>query len=177
MKSAAIIYHYFPSKEDLFQACLERVTAFDMLRQVLTANQDDPPDVYLRRAGLTYLQLVRDQHLVRLIVVVFSSFQSHPEVPPIALRRIIPSLFVPLLAYLRHQAELATLRPVEPFSAVIQFFGPLVFRVVSASFVSDGSIWPVATVSDEEFVENLVRNFLDGARRRDAVPPAEGHSP
>jgi AcrR family transcriptional regulator len=53
MKSAALIYHYFPGKESLFQACLERVSAFDTMRSLLEEHQDDPPDVYLRRAGRT----------------------------------------------------------------------------------------------------------------------------
>ena len=55
MKSAGIIYHYFPSKEDLFQACLERVSAFDTMRETLATNLDDPPDIFLRKVGRAYL--------------------------------------------------------------------------------------------------------------------------
>ena len=109
MKSAGIIYHYFPSKEDLFQACLEQVSAFDTMRDTVAANQDDPPDIFLRKVGQTYLAMMRaDQRLVRLFLLVFSSVHSHPELPPLALRRVVPAFIQPLFAYLQGQVDLLT---------------------------------------------------------------------
>jgi AcrR family transcriptional regulator len=174
MRSAALIYHYFPSKEDLFQACLERVSAFDTMRDILEARQDDPPDIFLRQVGRTYLGLMReDERLAKLALMVFSSFQSHPEVPPLALRRVIPALFLPLVAYFQRQAELGALRPLPPLTTVMQFFSPLVFRAVSMRLAS--TIWPVPVDSDEAYIDNLVQIFLDGARRRDGAMPPDSH--
>ena len=176
MKSAALIYHYFPSKESLFQACLERVSAFDTMRALLEAHQDDPPDVYLRRVGRAYLGLMRDdERLAKLALMVFSAIQSHPELPPLVLRRVIPALFLPLATYLQRQAELGALRPLPTLSTVMQFFSPLVFRAVT-NHLPPG-VWPVPVESDEDYIENLVRIFLDGVRRREsAIPPEGGHS-
>ena len=132
MKSAGIIYHYFPSKEELFQACLERVSAFDTMRDTVAANLDDPPDLFLRKVGRTYLTMMReDQRLVRLFLLVISSVHSHPELPPLALRRVVPAFIQPLFAYLQGQVELGALRPLPPISAGLQFFGPLVIRAIT----------------------------------------------
>lgn len=176
MKSGGIIYHYFDSKEDLFQACLERVSAFDAMHNVLSANQDDPPDLFLRKVGRAYLEQMRaDRRLIKLVLMVFSAFQSHPELPPLAVRRVMPTLILPLFAYFQRQVDAGVLRPLPPLSVGQQFFGPLVLRVITSHLL--GAILPLPPISDEVFVENLVRTFLDGARRHgDALPPEGGHS-
>jgi hypothetical protein len=114
-----------------------------------------------------------DERLAKLALMVFSSFQSHPEVPPLALRRVIPALFLPLVAYFQRQAELGALRPLPPLTTVMQFFSPLVFRAVSMRLAS--TIWPVPVDSDEAYIDNLVQIFLDGARRRDGAMPPDSH--
>jgi AcrR family transcriptional regulator len=173
MKSAGIIYHYFPSKEDLFQACLEHVSAFDTMRDTVTANQDDPPDVFLRKVGQAYLTLMRDdQRLVRLFLLVFSSVHSHPELPPLALRRVVPAFIQPLLAYFQRQETLGALRSLPPISAGLQFFAPLVFRAIANHLPL--SALPLPAISDDAYVENLVQTFLDGARLREDAKPPEG---
>ncbi|HEX5548585.1 MAG TPA: TetR/AcrR family transcriptional regulator [Ktedonobacterales bacterium] len=176
MKSAGIIYHYFPSKEDLFQACLERVSAFDTMRETLAAIQNDPPDLFLRKVGAAYLTMMReDQRLVRLFLLVFSSVHSHPELPPLALRRVVPAFIQPLFAYLQGQVELGVLRPLPPVSVALQLFGPLAMRAIT-NHLSPMAL-PVPQIADDVFVDTLVQTFLDGARMRgDAIPPEGGHS-
>ncbi len=176
MKSAGIIYHYFPSKEDLFQACLERVSAFDTMRETLATNLDDPPDIFLRKVGGAYLTMMReDQRLVRLFLLVFSSVHSHPELPPLALRRVVPAFIQPLLAYLQHQVDLGVLRPLPPVSIALQLFGPLAMRAIT-NHLSPTTL-PVPQIADDVFVDTLVQTFLDGARlRSDAMPPEGGDS-
>jgi AcrR family transcriptional regulator len=173
MKSAGIIYHYFPSKEDLFQACLERLSAFDTMHDAVAANQDETPDIFLRKVGRTYLSVMRgDQRLVRLFLMVFSSIHSHPELPPLVLRRVMPSFIFPLLAYLQHQADLGELRALPPISVGLQFFAPLVFRAITSHLLP--SVIPLPQITDDDFVENLVQTFLDGIRRPGGATPQEG---
>ena len=176
MKSAGIIYHYFPSKEDLFQACLERVSAFDTMRETLATNLDDPPDIFLRKVGRAYLTMMReDQRLVKLFLLVFSSVHSHPELPPLALQRVVPAFIQPLLAYLQRQVDLGVLRPLPPFSVALQLFGPLAMRAIT-NHLSPTTL-PMPQIEDDVFVDTLVQTFLDGARMRgDAMPPKGGHS-
>lgn len=174
MKSAGIIYHYFPSKEDLFQACLERVTAFDTMRDIVATNQDDPPDIFLRKVTSAYLTVMReDQRLVKLVLLVFTSIHNHPELPPLALRRVMPAFVLPLLAYLQRQAESGALKSLPPISAGMQLFGPLAIRAITNHLPP--STLPVPQISDKAFVDNLVQTFLDGIRvRGDAIPPEGG---
>jgi AcrR family transcriptional regulator len=173
MKSAGIIYHYFPSKEDLFQACLERVSAFDTMRETLATNLDDPPDIFLRKVGRAYLTMMReDQRLVKLFLLVFSSVHSHPELPPLALQRVVPAFIQPLLAYLQRQVDLGVLRPLPPFSVALQLFGPLAMRAIT-NHLSPTTL-PVPRIEDDVFVDTLVQTFLDGARMRSDAMPQEG---
>ena len=176
MKSAGIIYHYFPSKEDLFQSCLERVSAFDTMRETLATNLDDPPDIFLRKVGRAYLTMMReDQWLVKLFLLVFSSVHSHPELPPLALQRVVPALIQPLLVYLQRQVDLDVLRPLPPVSVALQLFGPLVMRAIT-NYLSPTTL-PVPQIEDDVFVDTLVQTFLYGARMRsDAMPQEGGHS-
>ena len=176
MKSAGIIYHYFPSKEDLFQACLDRVTAFDTMHDAVSAGQDEPPQVFLQRIARTYLEVMRSDHrLVKLVLMIFSAVQSHPELPLLALRRVIPAFILPLLTYFQRQVDLGVLRPLPPLSAALQFFAPLVMRAVTMQLLPTAI--PLPQMSDQAFVDNLVQTFLDGVRVRGNAQPAGGHSP
>ncbi|HET8906110.1 MAG TPA: TetR/AcrR family transcriptional regulator [Ktedonobacterales bacterium] len=176
MKSAGIIYHYFPSKEDLFQACLDRVTAFDTMHDAVSAGQDEPPQVFLQRIARTYLEIMRSDHrLVKLVLMIFSAVQSHPELPLLALRRVIPAFILPLLTYFQRQVDLGVLRPLPPLSAALQFFAPLVMRAVTMQLLPTAI--PLPQMSDQAFVDNLVQTFLDGVRVRGNAQPAGGHSP
>ncbi len=176
MKSAGIIYHYFPSKEDLFQACLDRVTAFDTMHDAVSAGQDEPPQVFLQRIARTYLEIMRSDHrLVKLVLMIFSAVQSHPELPLLALRRVIPAFILPLLTYFQRQVDLGVLQPLPPLSAALQFFAPLVMRAVTMQLLPTAI--PLPQMSDQAFVDNLVQTFLDGVRVRGNAQPAGGHSP
>lgn len=176
MKSAGIIYHYFPSKEDLFQACLDRVTAFDTMHDAVSAGQDEPPQVFLQRIARTYLEVMRSDHrLVKLVLMIFSAVQSHPELPLLALRRVIPAFILPLLTYFQRQVDLGVLQPLPPLSAALQFFAPLVMRAVTMQLLPTAI--PLPQMSDQAFVDNLVQTFLDGVRVRGNAQPAGGHSP
>lgn len=176
MKSTGIIYHYFPSKEDLFQACLDRVTAFDTMHDAVSAGQDEPPQVFLQRIARTYLEVMRSDHrLVKLVLMIFSAVQSHPELPLLALRRVIPAFILPLLTYFQRQVDLGVLQPLPPLSAALQFFAPLVMRAVTMQLLPTAI--PLPQMSDQAFVDNLVQTFLDGVRVRGDTQLAGGHSP
>jgi hypothetical protein len=146
------------------------------MRETVAANLDDPPDVFLRKVGRTYLTMMReDRRLVRLFLLVFSSVHSHPELPPLALRRVVPAFIQPLFAYLQGQVELGVLRPLPPVSVALQLFGPLAMRAIT-NHLSPMAL-PVPQIADDVFVDTLVQTFLDGARMRgDAIPPEGGHS-
>jgi hypothetical protein len=146
------------------------------MRDTVAAHLDDPPDLFLRKVGGAYLAMMReDQRLVRLFLLVFSSVHSHPELPPLALRRVVPAFIQPLFAYLQSQVELGVLRPLPPISAGLQFFGPLAIRAIM-NHLSPSAL-PVPQIDDGVFVDMLVQTFLDGARvRGDAMPPEGVHS-
>jgi AcrR family transcriptional regulator len=161
LRSAALIYHYFPSKESLFQACMESITAIDRMQQTLEGNHDDPPQVYLPRVALTYLAALKEERIAILIPMVFSASQSHPELLPIVFGRVHKAVIVPMMGYLQHQMDVGTLRRVAPIVAAQQFFGPVVLRAM-LRILSAGMSLQVPP--DEEFVASLVHTYLEGMR-------------
>ncbi len=164
LKSAALIYHYFPSKDSLFQACLESISLFDDLHHALEENQDDIPDVYLPRITKIYLATLRAEPITQLVPMVFTTAQSHPELLHMVLARVQKGVLFPLRAYFQRQVTLGNIRPILPDTAIQQFFGPVVFRAITTLLVPKNL--PFEVVSDEEFITGLVQTFLDGVRVR-----------
>jgi TetR/AcrR family transcriptional regulator len=163
LKSAALIYHYFPNKESLFMACMESITAIDRVQQTLEGSHDDPPEVYLGRVAMIYLGTLREENIAKLIPMVFSASQSHPELLPIVFSRVQKAIILPMMRYLQHQMDVGRLRVVAPFVAAQQFFGPVVLRAM-LRILAPGL--PLQMPPDEEFVASLVSTYLDGMRVR-----------
>jgi AcrR family transcriptional regulator len=163
LKSAALIYHYFPSKESLFQACMESITTIDRVQQTLEGNHADPPEVYLARVAMIYLSALKEERIATLIPMVFSASQSHPELLPIVFGRVQKAVILPMVAYLQRQMELGTLRHLPPIVAAQQFFGPVVLRAMLRILSPELSR---GVPYDEEFVAALVQAFLNGLRVR-----------
>ena len=162
LNSAALIYHYFPSKTDLFKACLEQISALDELYQELERGQDKPPEVYLIRAGMGYLTTLRQGRVSRLALMVLSAGQSHPELLPIVVGRLSEVVIFPLIKYFTRQLEEGRLQSISPISAGQIFMGPLVLRVIASNLMEDSL--PFVIPDDEEFIESHVKVFLDGLR-------------
>jgi hypothetical protein len=107
---------------------------------------------------------LREEPIVRLVPMIFSAAQSHPELLPLVLGRVQTVILPPLHAYFQHQAELGNIRPIVPLLAIQQFLGPVVFRAI-ATILAPNNV-PFLLVSDEEFISGLVQTFLDGVRIR-----------
>jgi TetR/AcrR family transcriptional repressor of mexJK operon len=162
LKSPSLIYHYFPSKASLFQACLKRVGVLDNLRQALESGHDQEPEVYLSRVAAAYLTILHEERIKRLVLMILSAAQSRAELLPIVFSQLVPSILLPLQAYLQRQVALGNLRPVSPVVAAQQFLGPLFLRALTSALVS--AELPFAMPNDEEFVASLVHIFLEGLR-------------
>lgn len=169
LKSAALIYHYFPSKASLFQACLESISLIDDLQHTLEENQDDVPDVYLPRVTRAYLATLREEPIAQLVPMVFITAQSHPELLHMVLDRVQKGVLLPLRAYFQRQVILGNIRSILPDAAIQQFFGPVVFRAI-ATLLAPKSL-PILALTDEQFILNLVQTFLDGVRVRNPLNP------
>jgi AcrR family transcriptional regulator len=164
LNSAALIYHYFPSKSELFKNCLERLTALEDLQRELMSGQDKPPEIYLRKVGLVYLKTLSQGGISRLALMIISAAQSHPELLPILTDKLTEVIIFPLLKYFTRQVAEGRMQAIPPLNAGQQFMGPLLLRAF-ASRMLEKSL-PFVFASDEEFVDSHVKVFLDGIRPR-----------
>lgn len=166
LKSAALIYHYFPSKESLFQACLESINLFEQIHEVIESGQEEDPEVFLKQVALTYMKALKEEHLSKLIPIIFSAFQSHPELPPIVLQKISKTILIPMMMYFESQKKAGTMSIRSASAALQQFVGPMLLRVWARLLLTIDLPFG-EPVSDEEFATSMVKTFLDGVRVRD----------
>lgn len=163
LNSASLIYHYFPSKTDLFIACLFSFQELDDFKADLERNHDQPPEQYLLFLAGKYLQILRDPRLSKIIPLFIGTLQSHRELIPYLVERIEAVLWQPLNTYLQQKIAEGVLIPLAASSALQIFLGPMLIRMLSPQFLGLSSIRDEE--SDEAFVRNLVTIFLNGARK------------
>jgi AcrR family transcriptional regulator len=164
LNSAALIYHYFPSKTDLFKNCLERGTALEDLKRDLTGGQDKPPEVYLHKVAASYLRTLTGKPVNHLFLMVLAAAQSHPELMPILMGKLSEVIFFPLLSYFARMSTEGRLRSISPIIAAQELLGPLMLRAIAGALL-EGSL-PFVFPDDEEFIDSHIRVFMDGLRNQ-----------
>ncbi len=164
LNSAALIYHYFPSKTDLFKDCLERITALGDLKHDLTTGQDKPPEVYLRKVAMSYLKTLSGKPVNHLFLMVLAAAQSHPELMPILMGKLSEVIFFPLLSYFARMSTEGRLRSISPVIAAQELLGPLMLRAIAGALF-EASV-PFVFPDEEEFIDSHIQVFMDGLRKQ-----------
>ncbi len=163
LNSASLIYHYFPSKTSLFEACLNSFSVMDDLHNTLESGFDKTPEEYLTLVGLTYQRILRDPRLSKIVPMFIGTTQSHQELIPVLVKRIETVLWLPISRYLQKKTDEGILKPIPAQTGLQIFLGPIIIRLISPAFLGKSSI--SEGESDEEFVKHLVDVFLQGARK------------
>ena len=165
LNSAALIYHYFPSKTDLFKDCLERSTALGDLKRDLTSGQEKPPEVYLRKVAMSYLKTLSGKPVNHLFLMVLAAAQSHPELMPILMGKLSEVIFFPLLSYFTRMSAEGRLRTISPVTAAQELLGPLMLRAIAGALF-EASL-PFVFPDEDEFIDTHIKVFMDGLRKRE----------
>ena len=161
VRSPALLYWYFPTKEDLFQAVLGQHAP--ILQVVLDPGslRDRPPEEVLpllARAYLATADTVANQRLLRLLV---SEALRRPEIADMLGKRLIDRVLGFLKGYLAHQIALGRLRPHDVRASARAFIGTLLPQIVGKvaipALAADG-------LTDEEHIATVVAIFLAGLR-------------
>jgi len=164
LNSAALIYHYFPSKADLFKACFERITSLEDLKRDLTSGQDKTPEVYLRKVAMSYLKTLSGKPVNRLFLMVLAAAQSHPELIPILIGKLSEVIFFPVLSYFTRMSIEGQLRPISPVTAAQELLGPVMLRAIAGTLLEESL--PYVFQDDEAYIDTHIKVFMDGIRRR-----------
>jgi AcrR family transcriptional regulator len=159
LKSHALIYWYFSSKEELFQAVLGRHLPILQLVLDPAAVRDRPPDEVLPEIARAYLAMADRASAQRLLRLVLPEVIRRPEMVDQLGGRMIARILDFVKTYLAHQVELGRLRPHDVRASARAFIGMLLpqlgGKLLLQSLQADG-------LTDEEHIATIVDIFLRG---------------
>lgn len=159
LQSHALIYWYFASKEDLFQAVLGR--HLPILQLVLDPAPllDRPPEEVLPQIARAYLAMADRPIAQRLLRLILPEVIRRPEMVDQLGGRMIVGILEFVKTYLARQVELGRLRPHDVRASARAFVGMLLpqlgGKLLLPAIQMDG-------LSDEEHIVGIVAIFLRG---------------
>lgn len=168
LQSHALIYWYFASKEELFQAVLGR--HLPLLQLVLDSQThlDRLPEEVLPEIARAYLAMGDRPIAQRLLRLILPEVIRRPEMIDQLGGRMIARILDFMRTYLARQVELGRLRPHDTRASARAFVGMLLpqlgGKVLLPALQTDG-------LSDEEHIETIVAIFLRGLRHD--IEPAD----
>jgi AcrR family transcriptional regulator len=161
LRSPALIYWYFPTKEALFEAVLgKHLPIFQVVLDPASVRERLPEEVLplLARSFLAGAEQPAAHRVVRLVA---PEVIRRPEVADLIATRVIGRVLDFLKTYLGHQIELGQLRPHDVRASSRAFIGMLLpqlaGKLVFPALRSD-------ELSDEDHIETIVAIFLHGLR-------------
>jgi AcrR family transcriptional regulator len=170
LRSQALIYWYFPTKEALFEAVLDKhLPVFQILLDPALLRERPPEDVLpmLAHAVLAGAEQPATHRVMRLVA---PEVIRRPEVADLIATHLIGRVLDFLKTYLGHQIELGRLRPHDVRSSSRAFVGMLLPQLAGKL------IFPALRadeLTDEEHVDTIVAIFLHGLRPVEAAGPGE----
>jgi TetR/AcrR family transcriptional regulator len=160
LASQALIYWYFPTKEALFQAVLERLPILQLALDP-AALRERPPDEVLPRLARAYLATAEHPGAQRVLRLIAPEVIRRPEVADLFGSRIIGAVLDFIQGYLAHQVELGRLRPHDVRASARAFIGMLLpqfgGKLVLPALLDNGP-------TDEEYIVTITAIFLCGLR-------------
>jgi AcrR family transcriptional regulator len=159
LKSHALIYWYFTSKEELFQAVLGRHLPILQLVLDPAAVRDRPPEVVLPEIARAYLAMADRASAQRLLRLALPEVIRRPEMVDQLGGRMIARILDFVKTYLARQVDLGRLRPHDVRASARAFIGMLLpqlgGKLLLQSLQADG-------LTDEEHITTIVDIFLRG---------------
>ncbi|MEW5986131.1 MAG: TetR/AcrR family transcriptional regulator [Chloroflexota bacterium] len=159
LQSPSLIYWYFPTKEELFEAVVEARSPF--FRTALDPRPffDRPPDQVLPLLARAYLAGALQPANQKLVRLILAEAISRPEIAQMVGERLMLRVLEFLKAYLARQVELGRLRPHDTRASARLFVGALV------PVVFGQALFPILQadgLTAEEQVQTAMDVFLHG---------------
>jgi TetR/AcrR family transcriptional regulator len=159
LQSHALIYWYFSSKEELFQAVLGRHLPILQLMLDPTALNDQPPEEVLPQIARAYLAMADRPIAQRLLRLILPEVVRRPEMVDQLGGRMIARILDFVKTYLARQVELGRLRPHDVRASARALIGMLLpqlgGKLLLPALQADG-------LTDEEHITTIVTIFLRG---------------
>lgn len=159
LQSHALIYWYFASKEDLFQAVLGRHLPIFQFVLDPAALHDRPPEEVLPQLARAYLDVAGRPAAQRLLRLILPEMIRRPEMMDQLGGNMIATILNLLKTYLARQVDLGRLRPHDVRASARAFVGMLLpqlgGKLLLPAIQADG-------LTDEEHIAAVVAIFLRG---------------
>jgi AcrR family transcriptional regulator len=166
LRSQALIYWYFPTKDALFEAVLGQHLPIFQLVLDPASMRERPPEEVLPLLARSFLAGADQPAAHRVVRLVAPEVIRRPEVADLIATRVIGRVLDFLKTYLGHQIELGRLRPHDVRASARAFIGMLLpqlgGKIVFPALRAD-------ELSDEEHIDTVVGIFLRGLRPDDAA--------
>lgn len=161
LKSQALIYWYYPTKEALFEAVVDR--HLPVLRFLLdpTGYASQPPDVALPRIAHAFLSIADLPPAARIARLLLPEMIRRPDAIEMLGQPVIMRALALLKAYLDQQVEVGALRQHDTRASSRAFIGMLLPQLGGKLF------FPALrqdNLTDAEHIATVVEIFLRGLR-------------
>ncbi len=161
LQSPSLIYWYFPTKEDLFQAIIQSHSPFLQAVFDPASLMEKPPEEVLPFLAKGYFQMAGQVFMPRFGRMLFAEVVRRPEVADLLANKFLLRVLAFLKSYLAHQVELGRLRPHDTRSSSRAFMGMLIPQIMSLvlfpSLLQDG-------LTNDEHIETAVSIYLSGLK-------------
>ncbi len=161
VNSPALIYHYFPDKEALFNAVLETHAPIRSAVENPASFMDRPPEKVLPEIARAYFATVANPTSRRMMKLMLGEAMRRPQLAEMIGRATAVRVLGFLKGYLSRQVELGRLRPHDVRSSARAFVGMLIpqaaGKILFTALREDG-------LEDEEHIETAVNIFLEGLK-------------
>lgn len=161
LQSPALIYHYFPDKEALFDAVLHTHAPLRTTVDDPASMMDRPPEEVLPEIARAYFATVNNPVSQRMMKLLVGEAMRRPGLADMLGRATAAKVLGFLKEYLSRQVELGRLRPHDTRSGARAFVGMLIpqaaGKIVFPALREDD-------LTDEEHIETAIGIFLEGLR-------------
>lgn len=128
--SPGLIYWYFRSKEDLFQAVVETKSFVFPLQQMAQTMREAPPQEFLSRVAELVIALDRDPVMVAAIRLLLPEALRNERVRRVFVARAIRPGLRAVATYLTAQQSKGLLRPLDPQIGAQLWMGLLLSQIL-----------------------------------------------
>lgn len=165
--SRATLYRLFPGKAALFTALLYAYSPAEPVTQLLTAMQDQPPEVVLPELARTVYRRVYaggESRMGLLRALLFEVSGLAPDTEEAA-REVLVNLVGALGMYMASQMAEGRLRHMHPMLAIQSFVGPIFFHLITRPVVER---MVGLDIDGEQAVTELAQTWLRAMSTKEA---------
>lgn len=159
--TAAALYYYFRSKEELFKAALaERIdTVAPLLAKIGDPVTSGPPEQVIPLFVRNLMDFLAEARTEAVLSIILAEGAHHPELVEAWQAQVINRAAGALVGYLDHQMQLGRLRRLDPRALLVIVVGPVIATVMSRDILKI----PLLTgLTNDILAESLTATLLHG---------------